>query len=341
MVSGKTLTEKLVESLPRLSVDFSMNVPYGVHTKVTEDITEGNVFMNFAFAGTSLAMETVYDSKEINIFLLFFAVVVTFSFIFKALWGVISRLLEIVVLTIVGPLAISSVALKGDSKDSSGNWVEDNNGIYEKWKSTLIDKVLLAFGYIFGLNIFFLLYPMVTSTELFSSTTAFAEIPFAGGIPLSIINSLSMLFMLIALVSAITYAPKILAKVMNFTEAFSYGEQAQNRVKNTIAEAKDFVSGQRAIDAVVDTAKTAKNFIPGIEFIEKGMEKIKDHKDKAKVAALKTAATAAGIKSSEAKAAIKAYADSMEKQRQAKKEFKKKQDEAREKRNEMRDKWEG
>ena len=227
-------------------------------------------------------------------------------------------------------------------KNKDGNFVEKDgamSGIYDQWKTQLIQKVLLAFGYIFGLNIFYLLLPMVNGFELFQDTTPFADLPWGGKLPISLINTMASVFMVIALASAIIYAPKILSKVMQFTEAFSYGAQMQTQVKNTIEQVKDNISGQRVMDFVADQKQNLKNMIPGVVLIEKGFQKIGQARDKSKAKKVRDAAIAAKIPSGKIDAAMKAYEASMKQQRINKAKYKEKKEKERQKRNEARANW--
>ena len=342
LITGKTLSQNLAEKIPRFAINFTANLPYGVDSVEIEDIDSGRVRMNYTFSGASLKLNTVYEQFDINLLLLLLSIIVVFSFIFKALWGVIGRLLEIVTLYILGPVAISSIALKYDEKNKDGNFVEKDgamSGIYDQWKTQLIQKVLLAFGYIFGLNIFYLLLPMVNGFELFQDTTPFADLPWGGKLPISLINTMASVFMVIALASAIIYAPKILSKVMQFTEAFSYGAQMQTQVKNTIEQVKDNISGQRVMDFVADQKQNLKNMIPGVVLIEKGFQKIGQARDKSKAKKVRDAAIAAKIPSGKIDAAMKAYEASMKQQRINKAKYKEKKEKERQKRNEARANW--
>jgi len=345
-ITGKSLTERLVENIPRLNINFSLNVPYGVNDKVTENIENGETLLNYDFSGRSWTMESLYDDEKMNVVLLFIAVVVIFTFIFKALWGSIARIIDITALYILAPVVISTVALKSESKDKQGNMVESNDGysgIYDRWKSQLVDKIFLALGYVVGLNIFYLLAPMVNETKLFTAETAlaFADIPLIGKMPLGFFNAMGSLFMLIAVASAIIYAPTLISKITGFSDAMNYGGQAQNRVKQLIEESKDMISGQRLLDAAHSELQTMKSMIPGIELMQKGAQKIREVKHKVQVKALQAAASKAGIAGPALSKAVEAYEKSYQKQKERKKERSKQKDKERKEREQARQKWDG
>ena len=325
-ISGKTLTQHLTESLPRLQTTAYINLPYGVDSTVIDSTADEGIRITYTFGGKQLMLDSIYDTDMINMFLLFLCAIILFMFVFKAFWGVIGRMFDITILFILGPIAISTVALKSDKKEKDGNYKENDKGIegiYDQWKKKLIDRLLIAFGYIFGLNIFFVLAPMVKGVRLFSSAEAFAQVPLLNNVPLVFINMLGMLIILMALSSMISYAPQLFSKVMVIDDATAYGDKIKQAAKNVINEAKDTISGQRLVDAAAEFKESAKKIIPGYEVYKHMKDKKKELTDKAKMKAMEAAALAGGAKGEVAKAALEAYKKAEEK--------KKKNQEAREK----------
>ena len=339
--TGKSLTERLVEKIPRLAIESDLNFAYGVDTRVVDGMDASKTKITFTFGEGSLSFGSLYDSSNINIFLLFIVTIVVFMFVFRAFWGVIGRVIDITWLFILGPFAISTLALKTDTKDKGG--YKESSGVgsqaFDKWKQTMIDKVLLAFGYVFGLNIFFVLAPMVSGTRLFSDTTinAIRGVPLFGSVSLTFANAIGMMILLVALSSMITYSVKLFSKVFSITDAFSYGASVQGNVKSTIKEVQDVISGQKLVDDVHDTIESVKKSIPGAEFIKSAAEKIKKAKNELAYKALEAAAVAYGVPPDVAKKALAAYKKAEQKKETEKKERAEKRKKERDERDKMRD----
>ena len=256
----------------------------------------------------------------------------------KAVYGCVGRIIDIAILFILGPLAISTVSIKSDKKDKDGNY-EEQETVYDKWKETLIEKILLAFGYVFGLNVFYMLVPMVTSTTMFANTDAFVSIPIFGSIPLVLLNMLGMLIMLVTLSSLVTYAPKMFSTIVKTGDAFGYGAQIQSQAKNVVKEVSDTVSGQRMMDAATNLKDGAKGLAKSTPFskiheIRKDRKEKKEHKQK--IASMKQEALRNGGDPAVVEKAIKAYEDALEKQKGTKSDRKKWQKEERKKRDAVR-----
>lgn len=342
LFSGKSLTEHLVQNIPRIAITSNAKLPYGVDENVVEGITNSGIKLSFAFGAGSVSIDTIYDTSEINVLILLFISIMMFGFIFKTFWGVISRLIEITILFILGPAAISTISLKSDVKDEEGNYQESGDGVagvYDKWKKNLIERILLAFGYIFGLNIFYVLSPMVSNVKLFTSVEAFANVPLLNMLPLGLINALGTLVLIVALAWAITYAPTVFTRILDVGDAFTDNMKAQTRVKNTIEEVKDSVSGQRAIDAAKDLKDDVKKLVPGMAMMTKVNEKLKQYKTKAEAKALKAVATYYGMSPELADRASKAYEKAKNQEVAAKKEREKKRKEEKKERDKARDSW--
>ena len=339
--TGKSLTERLVEKIPRLAIESDLNFAYGVDTRVVDGMDASKTIITFTFGEGSLSFGSLYDSSNINIFLLFIVTIVVFMFVFRAFWGVIGRVIDITWLFILGPFAISTLALKTDTKDKGG--YKESSGVgsqaFDKWKQTMIDKVLLAFGYVFGLNIFFVLAPMVSGTRLFSDTTinVIRGVPLFGSMSLTFANAIGMMILLVALSSMITYSVKLFSKVFSITDAFSYGASVQGNVKSTIKEVQDVISGQKLVDDVHDTIESVKKSIPGAEFIKSAAAKIKKAKNELAYKALEAAAVAYGVPPDVAKKALAAYKKAEQKKETEKKERAEKRKKERDERDKMRD----
>ena len=342
LFTGKSLAERMLEKFPRLAVTAGVELAYGVDDLMVECMEESKTTLTYSFGSGSVSMGSMYNMKEINLVLLFIAVISVFGFVMKALWGVIGRLFDILVLFILGPVAISTVALKSDSKDKSGQFVEGGDlvaGAYDQWKKTLIDRILLAFGYIFGLNVFFILVPMISNIQMFTETSMFAGVPMFGELPLGLANAIGSLIFLISLSSIITYAPALLSKIMDFQNAVQYGSIVQSRVKNVVKEAQDGITGRKMMDGMAKTWENAKNFVPGIAQMKIVKDKISKENTKFKMNHMKKQALKNGVDPKVAEEAVKAYKASLDQQKKNKATRNKERAEARRKRDEERQRF--
>ncbi len=273
LFTGKSLVEKLVESIPRFAAHTDYNFCYGVGRTVKYTSIEGKVFLSFNFAvatdrATTYTIDCVYQMDKINILVLLIGTIGLISAIWKALWGVIGRMFDIALDVLVGPAVISTINLKYDK--ISGEKVEEKGfSSYEQWKDKTQNDILGVFAYAIGFNIFFIVVPIINNMVLFETNSAFASLPLVNLIPIGFLNEIARLIFLIGSAYLMRRAPALFAEITGTKDGFADGDKVLGNVKNTINELQDTISGQAFIDKMGDIKDKALNMIPGREIAKK------------------------------------------------------------------------
>jgi len=341
LFTGKSLTEAFLDAVPRIAIESDLNFPFGVDENHIGTAINSSLKLSYNMGSDKIQFDSFYDTSKINMLIFLLAVIMLFTFVTKAFWGCVGRIMDITVLFILSPIAISTVSLRTDKKDNNGNYQEQSDGfagVYDKWKTRLIDKIILAFGYIFGLNIFYMLAPMISDFTLFTSNEPFANLPVINLLSLDLLNEFGFLIFLVALSSVIGYAPKLLATVMNFTESFGYANQIHTNVQNTIKEVQDAVSGRKLMDDAADAWDMVKSVVPGSEIMSEISDRFKEIKYTVSAKIAKSAAISAGIPPEVAEKAAKSYKNARMQEIENRKKRKEKKEKERKDRNEERQK---
>lgn len=333
LFAGKTLTQMIVEKIPRISADMTLNFAYGSKETVVGSVDRGYVPMSYDFRG--LGIEAFYSVADLNIIILLFGTILIVSAIVRAVWGLIQRIFDITVLFVLAPPLISTMPLDKD----------DVSGKYVTWRDKIIGSVLSVYGIVIGLNAFFIFIPIINSMEFFEVGSKGAEAIMQNGImknfgSIEFVNYIFRVIFIFAAIGLIRRAPKLLQPLVspgNDQDIFDKGEQVQKNVRASVDTVKDHVSGQYAIDKLSGAAATARNMIPGGAIAKNMIQAGGKVKDKVAAKAAYVVARANGVPKDVAKLAEKNLKDSMDKKRKMKDDMRAKKDAAREKREKERE----
>lgn len=97
-----------------------------------------------------------YDLWTFNWLLAFAGVILFVKLLFKIVFGLITRLIQLMAMFLVFPPLIGIMPL-------------DNGNAYNKWKGQFIQDILMVFGAVIGMNIFFLLLPYLNTISFFNN----------------------------------------------------------------------------------------------------------------------------------------------------------------------------
>ena len=340
LFTGKTLVEQIASSIPRFAAHTDYNFCYGVDDTIKFTSQDGVSYMSFNFnTGTNFStkykLDCVYQMDRLNVLILLIGTIGILSAVWKALWGAAGRILDIAVDVLIGPAVVATLNLKYD-QISDKEVKEVGFESYDKWKQKTQDDLLGVFAYAIGFNIFFIIVPIITGLNLFSTADAFATLPLINKLSLSFLNEIGRLIFLVGAAYLMKRAPALFAKVSGTGDGFAAGERVYGSVKNTINTVRDVVSGQELIDKVKDAKENALNMIPGRQLAKKITQKTIAN-------ATFVAASAAGIASGQGVLNSVRQAHKMKKTMEA--EFEKeeklrqKRKDEREKRNKDRQYW--
>lgn len=342
LFSGKTLTEMIIEKIPRLSADTTLNFAYGSRTMNVAVVDNGYIPMSYNFS--VLGIDSFYSVENLNIIILIMATIMLVMALFYAVWGLIQRILDIVVLFVIAPPIIATLPL-----DSSQEGIDEGRG-FAAWRDKIIAAVLSAFGIIIGLNAFFLFVPYINNLEFFEPGSYGAErvmqISFMRHFAdINFVNYLFRILFLLAAIGLIRRMPRLFAPLINPTseggiDIFSRGEKTFRSVQAVSNVVKDHISGQYAIDKVKRVAGTAKNFIPGKELLKKPISVFRKANDKIMAKVLEVAAISKGVPPDLAKKAAKELIEVKANIRATKEKQEAKEQKELAAREKARDKWE-
>lgn len=261
-----------------------------------------------------------FTLSSISGFMLLFGLITLLPLLMEATATVMRRVLDLIVLTLAGPLVISTTALNYDGKPTKG---------YTTWLQYMMQTVLAVFGYVVGFNIYFILVDVIKNMTFVSATTI-ATIHGVLGmnwLTKSWVRTLfnfiiKFLFYMVATtmikVSGDTIVSVITAgKVTSAFNPAMAGKEGQKGgvfgaatgvLKNTVNDIKKkfdkidkVITGQAALDAVA----LAKESLPGAKILQVGKEAGARMGDSMRAKAMVKALKANGVPVAVAKRASK------------------------------------
>lgn len=277
LFTGKTLVEHLSSSVPRFAAHTDYNFCYGVTSQVTARSNGDLVAMSYNFGrGNNLEMSCFFDIERIDILVLMIGTFTIVVALIKALFACIGRVFDITIDFVLGPLVISTINLKSDSKDEKKGMVESESA-YDNWKSKLISHILSVFSLAVGFNIFFILAPLVMNAELFNETTikAFEPLPLFKLATPGFVNQIARLLLLIGLASMTRKAPALFAKILSIDNSFDKGKETMDSVKKMKNQALATWTGQNVAQDIKFAKDNAKNMIPGRALVKQAKSDMK------------------------------------------------------------------
>lgn len=259
--------------------------------------TIGLTYNDFSLVPLSsrVYLNNIYSPADINIIVLIFATVLVFKILMQSAWGMIKRIYDIVILFMVMP-GFASTMVFDDKR-------------FSKWKDNLIKSIFSAYGVMIGLNIFFVLVPVISNAtsniftkadlpETIASNPIFARV--------DLLNELvSLMFTLVAL-TLLQTLPGYISGMLDFGDVYGDGEKVKKSVDKMVKETGDTVSGRNAREglrkAFYEKDKDANNkrkftasllgsFIPGGSLMSSFMDSRKKAAQAAQEKAAKRAAS--------------------------------------------------
>lgn len=252
---------------------FHLTTMFETELSTVYNLTSGSATLDYNFVEKDgIGMSYLYRAGDLNIIILTFASVLIFTVLGQAVWGLIKRILEITMLFVIYPGVASTIPLSDDR--------------FKNWSSSVVKKVFAAYGVVLGLNLFFVLLPVVReATDIFKTE----DIPAAlAGKSLfgnaDFLNRVVYIMFVLVLFTMIKSLPSLIANFVGGEEAASEGAKVQKDVKETTARVGNVMSGKAAWDAGKNAMQLAGNFIPGKPLVDKtvawGKKKWDDAKSK-------------------------------------------------------------
>lgn len=132
-----------------------------LYTKKTEDVkTLDSGGFNITYAMTKLKTNEInntdiYNEGSINVLILLLGGVILIKILFSVLFGIVSRLFDLVILALTYPGAVSTLPV-------------DGGGALSSWTDEFVRRLMSIFGVVVSMNIVLLLCPIVWDFNYFT-----------------------------------------------------------------------------------------------------------------------------------------------------------------------------
>ena len=245
---------------------FKLGMTYNKNDNSVYYLTNGSAVLDYNFNKTTgIELKNLYRPGDLNIIILLFATVLIFTVLTQAVWGLIARIFEITIMFILYPGFAATIPY-------------DDGSRFKTWRGDVVKKVLGAYGVILGINLFFVLLPVVRdATYIFREEdipAALAGRSIFGNA--DFLNRIVYIMFLLVLFTMIRTLPKLVADLIGAEEVFGKGGDVRDKVKGTVARVGDVVSGKAIKDYKDNALKLAGSFIPGKAIVSPLVSKLKD-----------------------------------------------------------------
>ena len=264
-ITGKTLTETVVSTFPRIATDYSLKFAYGnSYNQVAENQTDKfYIDYNFNVLAGGVKLNNLFTPIDINIVILVFATIFIFKALWKLVWGLIQRIFNIVILTIIAPAVFATIPFTSEKKDKKSKQYVDDPWIYENWFKLIKMDVISVLGMAVGLNIFFVLVPLIKNVQIVQNANAFSFIPTLLPVNINFVNYILQTILLISAISAISFAPQLFSSIFGVTaDIFSQGQLTLKNVSDIDKEVSNVLSGRDLIKAKDKAIGLVQNMVP-------------------------------------------------------------------------------
>ena len=217
------------------------------------NLTSGSATLDYNFNKSSgISMGYLYSAGDLNFVILLFGAVLIFVVLGQAIWGLIKRIYDVVLLTIMYPAVCSTLPM-------------DDGSRFKSWKDKIVKAVLGTYGIVLGINLFFVLLPLVReATDIFTQEdipTALQGSALFGNA--DFLNRIVYLLFVLVLFTFIKTLPSLVSELVGGDDVYKSGGDVKKAVSDNVKAVGNVVSGK----AVIDTAKKAKDiagsFVPG------------------------------------------------------------------------------
>lgn len=246
----------------RLHIDWFFGKGDVAHDNVYH-LSDSSFVLDYNFnTKTGIALKNLYMPAQLNVIILLFATVLVFKILMQSVWGLIKRIYDITILFMVMPGFASTMPIDGGDR-------------FAKWKDKLIKSVFSAYGVLIGLNVFFVLVPVIDNAV--GNIFTYADLPstivnnFLFSRPDYLNELVKIMFILVAL-TLMQSLPELFSGLIGSDDVLKGGGETRRAVGEMTKDVGDVVSGRKLLDTVAPTGKDGKRhantgalaqFIPG------------------------------------------------------------------------------
>ena len=246
----------------RLHIDWFFGKGDVAHDNVYH-LSDSSFVLDYNFnTKTGIALKNLYMPAQLNVIILLFATVLVFKILMQSAWGLIKRIYDITILFMVMPGFASTMPIDGGDR-------------FAKWKDKLIKSVFSAYGVLIGLNVFFVLVPVIDNAV--GNIFTYADLPstivnnFLFSRPDYLNELVKIMFILVAL-TLMQSLPELFSGLIGAGDVYGEGGKVRHDVGKMTKDVGDVVSGRKLLDTVAPVGKDGKRhanigalaqFIPG------------------------------------------------------------------------------
>lgn len=243
--------------------------------------------------------------------------------LFKASIAAMQRILDIILLTLMGPVAISANSL--NLEDSN----QKDNTLFEKWRNYMTQSILQAFGLVVGFNMYYILMSTITGMTFVSAFTV-EKIHALGGmtfVSANMLNAVVKFLFIVTAASIVKAAGNLITRIITLGkvsdafsspisgDGFSNVKDVLKTMKNSFNTAKAAITGELLLEAKDAAIQELKEAIPGYQLAAKAASAGRSIAEKARNHAIQKALESKGVPKSVAKKMVKEFSQETKKQR--------------------------
>ena len=315
LFTGKSAAEHLIDAFPAIVKKDNLKFCYGVVDSEPWHLENGGFELNYMFYhDTAIAMNCLYDMRQLNIIILGLGALVLATALIKAMFGVLGNLYELAIVIMIYPGVFALYPLTDDPQ--------------KKWREMLINKILIMLGFILAINGFFIILNLLQrmdlqfvfsqiSVEELQNTLIFSVL----NVEAFITDVVTLALFLVAAVLLNTL-PKLFKSAFKIDEEpISKGQDVQKFVKINMEEAAYFASGY-AVDDVISSKIDKMRDLPiiGSNYIAEQQQKVKNALIKEAVKEYAGDLSDKGISEEVANKAVAVYEKSLNRELEAERE---------------------
>ena len=228
---------------------------------VVAELSSKEMYLDFNFAN-GIPLYGVESIRDLNVIVLMFGSILLVSVLFSAVFGLVSRIFDLVLLFITYPVFAATLPLDGNTR-------------FKMWTEKFIGKLFGAYSIVIGLDLVFILIPAINemgplfSVEFVSRNVKGWSLS-AEGLTTLMNYGVWTMFYLVAFSLFKTVSAFFNEIFFNGAEDIvKTGSDNVADVKKMVKKAGDVVSGR----IIIDKAKSLAGFVPGAGFFTDKMSK--------------------------------------------------------------------
>ncbi|MBQ7579394.1 MAG: hypothetical protein IJT25_02560, partial [Clostridia bacterium] len=239
---------------------------------LTWQIDNSTFVLDYNFnSNTGIGFDCLYRPVNLNVIVLIASIVLVFRVLMQSAWGLVKRIYDITILLMIMPGFCATMPIDGGSR-------------FKNWSGRLINSIFATYGVLIGLNIFFVLVPIIDSATANVFSYSITDYPstirnsFLIARPDYLNKLVGLMFTLVAL-TLIQTLPGIIAGLVGAGDVYADGDKVRKDAGSVLKDVGNVISGQAAIDGI-GKAKNAlgqlSNFIPGSAFVKQAVNAFKN-----------------------------------------------------------------